>query len=153
MKKNIQPTTIFRPLARFCGLVLPVLIMANTAGALTVSFSTADAGVTKSIPNWGYDTAWDDANNEQRSIIFMGSGNVNLVRVSPAMNSALIVPISGPPAFRTVTRLMSQVWPARPRVCHLTRCGIIARGPTIIGIGAAPMMFIPTAMRRAFRRT
>jgi hypothetical protein len=91
MKKIIQQTTIFRPLARFCGLVLPVLIMANAARAqITVSFSTADAGVTKSIPYWGYDTAWDSSDNEQRSIIFMGSGNVNLVRVSPAMNSALI---------------------------------------------------------------
>ena len=91
MKKIIQQTTMFRPLARFCGLVLPVLILANAARAqITVSFSTADAGVTKSIPYWGYDTAWDSSDNEQRSIIFMGSGNVNLVRVSPAMNSALI---------------------------------------------------------------
>jgi hypothetical protein len=89
MKTITQPTTMFRPLARFCGLVLLVVIMANAARAQTVSFSTADAGVTKSIPNWGYDTAWDDANNEKRAIIFMGS-TVNLVRVGAAMNSALI---------------------------------------------------------------
>lgn len=58
--------------------------------AQTVSFSTADPGTTKSIPYWGYDTAWDDTNNEQRSIIFMGSANVNLVRVGAALNAPLI---------------------------------------------------------------
>lgn len=68
---------------------LSFILFAPHTHALTLTFSTAATGTTYAITNWGYDTAWDDANNEQRAIIFMGSANVNLVRVSPAMNSPL----------------------------------------------------------------
>jgi hypothetical protein len=84
----MKPTTYKSVLAAL--MALPLALFGPQAEAQTVSFSTADTGTTKSIPYWGYDTAWNDMNNIQRSIIFMGSANVNLVRVGPAMNSALI---------------------------------------------------------------
>jgi hypothetical protein len=83
----MKPTTTKSMQAALAALLLALFV--PPAEAQTVSFSTADAGVTKSIPYWGYDTAWHDLNNIQRSIIFMGSGNVNLVRVGAAMNSPL----------------------------------------------------------------
>jgi hypothetical protein len=71
-------------------LAWSLTLFAPHAEAQTVSFSTAATGVTKSIPYWGYDTAWHDMNNMQRSVLFMGSGNVNLVRVGAGMHSPLI---------------------------------------------------------------
>jgi len=46
-----------------------------------LSFSTADEGVKKSIPNWGLDTNWANADNMKRGLSFMGWENVNMVRV------------------------------------------------------------------------
>jgi hypothetical protein len=89
-----QPTHEMKSLIteRVCSILAVLLLAIGSFNlkALTVTFSTATAGTTYAITNWGYDTAWDDANNEQRAIIFTGSGNVNMVRVGTAMNSALI---------------------------------------------------------------
>ena len=84
----MKPSTIKSSQAALIAWLLAFFVPHTEAQ--TVSFSTAAGGTTVAIPNWGYDTAWDDANNEQRSIIFMGSGNVNLVRVGAAMNAPLI---------------------------------------------------------------
>jgi hypothetical protein len=51
---------------------------------VTVSFSTADAGVEKSVPDWGLDTNWASEDNMRRGLSYMGVESVNLVRV-PAM--------------------------------------------------------------------
>jgi len=47
----------------------------------TVVFSTTDPGITRSITNWGLDTCWANFDNMQRGLIFMGTNNVNLIRV------------------------------------------------------------------------
>lgn len=54
-----------------------------------VAFKTSDVGVNAAITNWGYDTGWNDLNNIQRSIIFMGTNVVNAVRVIAAESSAM----------------------------------------------------------------
>jgi len=47
----------------------------------TVAFSTTDPGVTRSSTNWGLDTCWPNYDNMLRGLIFMGTNNVNIVRV------------------------------------------------------------------------
>lgn len=47
----------------------------------TILFSPTDPGVTRSITNWGLDTCWASFDNMQRGLIFMGTNNVNIVRV------------------------------------------------------------------------
>ena len=48
----------------------------------TVFFSTDDPGVSKSIAEWGFDTAWDNWDNGHRSAIYMGQPQVDVVRAS-----------------------------------------------------------------------
>lgn len=67
------------------GLGLFCLLLAGTTHAqITVNFSTSDPGVRKAIPNWGLDTNWASADNMKRGLNFMGTSNVNVIRV-PAM--------------------------------------------------------------------
>lgn len=40
-----------------------------------------DAGVSK-VANWGLDTAWYDENKVPQGGIFMGTNNVDVVRIS-----------------------------------------------------------------------
>jgi hypothetical protein len=47
----------------------------------TVPFSTGDPGVTKAIVNWGLDVTWPNPDNMRRGLIFMGTNQVDLVRV------------------------------------------------------------------------
>jgi len=47
----------------------------------TIIFSTSDSGVSAAITNWGLDTCWASSDNMQRGLIFMGTNNVNIVRV------------------------------------------------------------------------
>src|SRR5262249_42336578 len=56
----------------------------------TVTFSTGDPGVTKAIPYWGLDTDWPSADNMRRGLIFMGSDNVNVVRMPATLDAALV---------------------------------------------------------------
>ena len=46
-----------------------------------VPFSVSDAGISKAITNWGLDTCWANFDNMQRGLIYMGTNNVNIVRV------------------------------------------------------------------------
>lgn len=54
-----------------------------------MTFNISDPGVSRAITNWGYDTGWNNLDNIQRSIIFMGTNVVNCVRVGPATASVL----------------------------------------------------------------
>lgn len=69
---------ILRALAIFSFCLFAAVIHAQDH---TIPFSTADAGVTRSITNWGLDTCWANFDNMQRGLIYMGTNNVNLVRV------------------------------------------------------------------------
>lgn len=70
-------------------LVAQVCAGVSARGDVTVAFSTADPGVTKSIPNWGLDTNWADLNNMRRGLAFMGPANVNVVRVPALVDAAV----------------------------------------------------------------
>lgn len=48
----------------------------------TVTFSTSDPGVTKSLEKWGLDLAWRDGNNVRRGAAFTGTDKVDVVRIS-----------------------------------------------------------------------
>jgi hypothetical protein len=74
--------------------VLVAVIMLLSAGLLraqdhTIAFSTSDAGVSRAITNWGLDTCWISFDNMQRGLIFMGTNNVNLVRVGFLVDAPL----------------------------------------------------------------
>ncbi len=56
----------------------------------TVLFDTSASGVTRSIPNWGLDTAWYSEVNVRRGAAFMGSNRVDVVRISFTPTSALV---------------------------------------------------------------
>jgi Concanavalin A-like lectin/glucanases superfamily/Ricin-type beta-trefoil lectin domain-like len=55
----------------------------------TILFSPTDPGVPRSITNWGLDTCWPSFDNMQRGLIFMGTNNVNIVRVGFFVDSPL----------------------------------------------------------------
>lgn len=55
----------------------------------TIVFGTSDTGVSAAITNWGLDTCWPSFDNMQRGLIFMGTNNVNIVRVGAFMDSQL----------------------------------------------------------------
>lgn len=55
----------------------------------TIVFSTSDAGVSKTITNWGLDTCWASFDNMQRGLIYMGTNNVTIVRVGFTVDSPL----------------------------------------------------------------
>ncbi len=48
----------------------------------TVNFSVSAAGTTKSVADWGVDTAWPSYDNVRQSIASMGAGNVDSIRVT-----------------------------------------------------------------------
>jgi len=66
-------------------------MLASLVGAQdrTVLFDVADPGVSKAAI-WGLDTAWYDENNVRRGAIFMGSNNVDVVRISFTTTNALV---------------------------------------------------------------
>lgn len=53
-------------------------------------FSPTDPGVTRSVTNWGLDTAWYSEDNVRRGAIFMGSNRVDVVRISFTTTNALV---------------------------------------------------------------
>jgi len=73
-----------RPVRLHSFLLLSLLLACALRAEVTVSFSTADPGVDKSIPDWGLDTNWASLDNMRRGLSYMGVENVNVVRV-PAM--------------------------------------------------------------------
>lgn len=48
----------------------------------TVLFGVTDAGISKAIPIWGLDTAWLNADNVRRGVLFMGQPQVDVIRFS-----------------------------------------------------------------------
>lgn len=57
----------------------------------TVNFSVSAAGTTKSVADWGVDTAWPSYDNVRQSIASMGAGNVDSIRVTFHPGQPLIV--------------------------------------------------------------
>ncbi|MEJ5259472.1 MAG: carbohydrate-binding domain-containing protein [Anaerohalosphaeraceae bacterium] len=57
--------------------------------AETVSFSTADAGQVKSVPEWGVDTAWPSRDNMRISIAHMGLDAIDIIRLNFYMDEPL----------------------------------------------------------------
>lgn len=53
-------------------------------------FGTRDAGVSKTIPAWGLDTAWLDPVNVRRGVIFMGKPQVDVIRFSFTPDAPLV---------------------------------------------------------------
>lgn len=84
-----------RTLNRFWRLgAFVVLFTLGFAGPLraqdhTIVFSVSDVGVSKAITNWGLDTCWPSFDNMQRGLIFMGTNNVNIVRVGYVVDAPL----------------------------------------------------------------
>ena len=79
----------FRLLGALVVLFLPVLTSPLRAQDHTILFSPTDPGVTRSITNWGLDTCWPSFDNMQRGLIFMGTNNVNIVRVGFTVDAPL----------------------------------------------------------------
>ena len=77
----IQMPDRFRLLVALAVLLLPDFASPVHAQDHTVTFNTTDPGVTWAITNWGLDTCWPSFDNMQRGLIFMGTNNVNMVRV------------------------------------------------------------------------
>jgi hypothetical protein len=50
--------------------------------ANTIYFSPSAAGITKSVPSWGVDTAWPNFDNVRQSIEHIGPENVDVVRLT-----------------------------------------------------------------------
>ena len=48
----------------------------------TLLFNTSAPGVNKAIPTWGLDTAWLNADNVRRGVLFMGQPQVDVIRFS-----------------------------------------------------------------------
>jgi hypothetical protein len=78
-------------LNRFALGVLLGLLFATSSSAQnhTVLFKTTDPGVTKSIGTWGMDTTWASADNMRDGMIFMGSNQVDVIRVGFMVADAL----------------------------------------------------------------
>src|ERR1044071_8630275 len=55
----------------------------------TLMFSVGDAGVSKTITNWGLDTCWVSYDNMFRGLVYMGTNNVTIVRVGFFVDSQL----------------------------------------------------------------
>ena len=71
--------------------ILSVLVLTGQLRAQdrTVLYGVADPGVSKTA-TWGLDTAWYDENNVRRGGIFMGTNNVDIVRISFTTADALV---------------------------------------------------------------
>jgi hypothetical protein len=74
---------------RFCKPAVEVLEDRSLLSQ-TVTFSTSDPGVSATIPYWGLDTNWPSSDNLKRGLIFMGSENVNVVRMPATVDAPLL---------------------------------------------------------------
>jgi Concanavalin A-like lectin/glucanases superfamily/Ricin-type beta-trefoil lectin domain-like len=72
--------------ARLLAVIFPSPLRAQDH---TILFSPTDPGVTRSITNWGLDTCWPSYDNMRRGLMFMGTNNVNLVRVGYVVDAPL----------------------------------------------------------------
>jgi hypothetical protein len=55
----------------------------------TLVFSTSDAGISRAITNWGLDVTWANYDNVRRGLIFMGTNEVDMIRVPFLVNAPL----------------------------------------------------------------
>jgi hypothetical protein len=85
-----KPFGAISDLLRWIGIV-SLLFLADLANGQdhTVLFNTSDSGVSTAITNWGLDTSWNNVDNMRRGLIFMGTNNVNVVRVAFLANAPL----------------------------------------------------------------
>ena len=74
----------------FCVFACFVLISARAQNH-TVLFNSTDPGVTKSIGTWGIDTTWASTDNMRDGMVFMGSNQVDVIRVGFVVKDALDV--------------------------------------------------------------
>ena len=89
MKKRIHPKILpplNLPLVRkTIGMVLLLLpyvaLTLARAQDHTILYNISDPGINRGITNWGLDTCWASFDNMQRGLIYMGTNNVNVVRV------------------------------------------------------------------------
>src|SRR5262245_9756205 len=87
------------PLKRFCTTVnraawtallsLFTLTHLLPAQDQNISFNTTAAGTSKSITNWGLDVTWANPDNMRRGLAFMGTNEVDMVRVAFLANAPL----------------------------------------------------------------
>ncbi len=77
------------PFSALLGLFALVLGHPVRAQDHAVLFSTSNAGVSMAITNWGLDTCWANSDNMLRGLIFMGTNNVNIVRVGFVVDAPL----------------------------------------------------------------
>lgn len=81
-------------------LAVPTIVAAQN----TVYFSTSDAGVTKSVAEWGVDTAWPSYDNVRLSVANIGQSNVDVVRVTFHPGQALIANPDGTYSLNATAR-------------------------------------------------
>ena len=62
----------------FAAASLPLTLRAQN----TVFFSPSDPGQTKSVAEWGVDTAWPSFDNVRQSIAHIGAANIDVVRLT-----------------------------------------------------------------------
>lgn len=74
----------------------------------TVLFGVSDAGVSKAA-DWGLDTAWYDENNVRRGGIFMGTNNVDIIRISFTTTNALVAGQLGAAQLNILTNRLTWV--------------------------------------------
>lgn len=60
-----------------------------------MSFNCNDPGVSKAITNWGLDVTWASADNMRRGLTFMGTNEVDLVRVAFLANAPVTNGVNG----------------------------------------------------------
>jgi hypothetical protein len=89
---KFPPAVVLKSFLRYRLLtaLFAVALSANVpAQDHTLLFNTTAAGVSKPITNWGLDTCWASYENMRRGIVFMGSNNVNMVRVGYVTDAPL----------------------------------------------------------------
>jgi hypothetical protein len=95
--------------------------------ANTLYFSPSDVGVTKSVAEWGVDTAWPSSDNVRLSVAHMGQSNVDVVRLTFYTEHALIDNGNGTYSLNATAR------------------GLIDNQLSLANLaGAKPLAFVPT---------
>lgn len=74
---------------RVCFILFSVFSISTYAQNHTLVFNTTDPGVSKSVSTWGMDTTWASYDNMRDGLIFMGSNQVDVIRVGFVVKDAL----------------------------------------------------------------
>lgn len=93
MKLTSSPSKIGMLQRAFAALVVVLIASCATPGRAqdrTVLFDLGAPGISKPVSNWGLDTAWYSENNVRRGAVFMGTGQVDVVRISFTTTNALV---------------------------------------------------------------